>query len=105
MPKWVDVCPPGEIANDKCKIIEVDKIPIAVFNINGEFFAIKDNCPHEDLPLADGLVENCDILCPFHGASFDLATGKVLVLPNDEPCDGLTVYNTRVLDDKIQVEV
>lgn len=102
MPKWVDVGIPTEIANQECKIIEIDNIPIAIFNLNGDFCAIQDNCPHQHLPLADGLVEDCTITCPYHGAKFNLKTGELLSPP---ACDNLTTYRTRVVDGKIQIEV
>lgn len=102
MPKWVDVGIPTEIANQECKIIEIDNIPIAIFNLNGDFCAIQDNCPHQHLPLADGLVEDCTITCPYHGAKFNLKTGELLSPP---ACDNLTTYPTRVVDGKIQIEV
>lgn len=102
MSKWVDIGTPIEIANDECKIVEIDHTPIAVFNLNGDFCAIQDNCPHQHLPLADGVVENGTITCPYHGAKFDLKTGAVLSPP---ACENLTTYATRVIDDKIQIQV
>lgn len=102
MPKWIDIGIPTEIANQECKIIEIDNIPIAIFNLDGDFYAIQDNCPHQHLPLADGLVEDCNITCPYHGAKFNLKTGELLAPP---ACDNLTTYPTRVVDGKIQIEV
>lgn len=100
--KWVDVAAPDEIADQECKIIEVDNIPIAVFNLSGMFYAIEDNCPHQHLPLADGIVEDGTITCPFHGAMFDLKTGAVLAPP---ACDNLRTFVTRVEGGKVQVKV
>lgn len=100
--KWVDVAAPNEIADQECKIIEVDNIPIAVFNLNGEFYAIEDNCPHQHLPLADGMVENGTITCPFHGAMFSIKTGDVLAPP---ACDNLRTFPTRIANGKVQVSV
>jgi 3-phenylpropionate/trans-cinnamate dioxygenase ferredoxin subunit len=102
MTKWLDVGMTNEIADQGCKLIEIDQIPIAIFNLSGEFYAIKDDCPHQHLPLADGLVENCTITCPYHGACFNIKTGELLSPP---ACENLTTYKTRVVDDTIQIDL
>lgn len=102
MARWVDVGQPKEIADQGCKIIEIDRKPIAIFNLSGEFFAIEDNCPHQHLPLADGLVENDTITCPYHSAKFNIKTGELLAPP---ACDNLTTFPTRVIDGKIQIQI
>ena len=102
MAKWVDVGFPEEIEDQGCKIIEINSIPIAIFNLSGMFYAIEDNCPHQHLPLADGLVENNTITCPYHGAMFNIITGDVLAPP---ACDNLHIFATRVQDGKVQIEI
>ncbi len=69
----------------------VDNEVIAVFNINNEYFALKDQCSHMDLPLSDGLVEGDKIICAYHGAEFEISTGKVLCLPAVENVEKYTV--------------
>jgi 3-phenylpropionate/trans-cinnamate dioxygenase ferredoxin component len=102
MTKWVDVAKPNEIPESEYKIVIVDDTPIAVFNLQGNFYAIQDNCPHQHLPLADGIVENNTITCPFHGAIFDIPTGEVLAPP---ACENLTTYQVRIHEGMIQVAV
>lgn len=50
-------------------------VAIAVFNVDGDLYAIDDTCTHQDASLADGWVENCAVECPLHEACFDLRTG------------------------------
>jgi 3-phenylpropionate/trans-cinnamate dioxygenase ferredoxin component len=50
--------------------------PIAVFNVDGELYAIDDTCTHQDASLADGWLDGCQIECPLHASCFDLRTGK-----------------------------
>ena len=50
---------------------------IAVFNVDGELFAIDDTCTHQDASLADGWLEGCEVECPLHASRFDLRTGGV----------------------------
>lgn len=49
---------------------------IAVFNVEGELFAIEDRCSHQEARLSDGFVEGCAVECPLHASLFDLRTGK-----------------------------
>lgn len=99
---WIDIGIVGEIDNQGYKIVEVDDRTIAIFNLEGLYFAFEDNCPHQHLPLADGLVCNDTITCPYHGAVFNIKTGAVLAPP---ACSDLHTYPTRVLDDKIQINI
>lgn len=102
MRKWVDIGIVGEIENQACKIIEIDDVPIAIFNLEGLYFAFEDNCPHQHLPLADGMVSNDTITCPYHGAVFNIKTGEVLAPP---ACENLHTYPARVVENKIQIEI
>jgi 3-phenylpropionate/trans-cinnamate dioxygenase ferredoxin subunit len=91
----VDAIPPGERL-----FIEVGKFPITIFNIDGEFYAIADVCTHDDGPLGDGEVDDHQIICPRHGARFDIRTGEVLTLP---AVRGVKTYPTRVEDNILQL--
>src|SRR4051794_37051680 len=51
-------------------------VAIAVFNVDGELFAIDDTCTHQDASLSDGWLEGCAVECPLHAACFDLRTGR-----------------------------
>ncbi|MFJ7999394.1 bifunctional 3-phenylpropionate/cinnamic acid dioxygenase ferredoxin subunit [Streptomyces sp. NPDC096310] len=59
--------------------------PIAVFHTEGAFYAIDDTCTHQDASLSEGWVENCQVECPLHAASFDLRTGAPSCLPARRP--------------------
>lgn len=75
----VDELPPGESVR-----LEAD-VPIAVFNVDGEFYAIDDTCSHQDAALSDGFLEGCFVECPLHAALFDLRTGMPSCLPAKKP--------------------
>lgn len=51
------------------------EVPVAVFNVDGTFYAIDDTCTHQDASLADGWLEGCTVECPLHASCFDLRTG------------------------------
>ena len=70
--------PPGEATR-----VGADE-PIAVFNVDGDFYAIDDTCTHQDASLADGWLDGCAVECPLH-ASFDLRSGTVSGPPAKTP--------------------
>lgn len=59
---------------------------IAVFNVEGQFYAIDNDCPHRQGPLARGRLEGATIRCPMHGWLFDLRTGACLNQPQQAVC-------------------
>ncbi len=84
---WVEVgriedVPPGHAAR-----VEIDETPVAIFNCNGQFYALDDTCSHAEASLSDGDldVSRCAVECPLHGSSFDLASGDPLSLPAVQP--------------------
>lgn len=78
---FVEVAPASELPTGERLFLEVGDRPIVVFNIAGQFFAIGDLCSHDEGPLGDGLLEGNHIVCPRHGAEFDVRSGKALSMP------------------------
>jgi len=68
--------PPGERL-----FLEINGEPVVVINLAGKLFAVGDVCTHDEGPLGDGEIDGYQIICPRHGARFDLRTGKALTLP------------------------
>jgi 3-phenylpropionate/trans-cinnamate dioxygenase ferredoxin subunit len=66
----------GEIAFGKARVVKVGRIDVAVFNVEGKFYAIKDSCPHQGDSLSRGCVDGTILTCPGHGCKFDLKTGR-----------------------------
>lgn len=98
--EFIEIASEDEIQNGKRLHIEIDGLPLVVFNIGGEFYAIADLCSHDDGPLGDGELENMEIVCPRHGARFDLRSGKALTLP---AVVDIPAYPVRVKDSKIEI--
>ncbi|GAA2363670.1 bifunctional 3-phenylpropionate/cinnamic acid dioxygenase ferredoxin subunit [Saccharopolyspora halophila] len=61
------------------------EVPIAVFNVDDELYAIDDTCSHQDASLSDGWLEGCAVECPLHAACFDLRTGQPSGPPAKKP--------------------
>ena len=62
-------------------MVKVNGLQLAVFNVDGSFFAIDNQCPHSRGPLSEGRVFNKRVTCPWHGSKFDLKTGSCLAGP------------------------
>lgn len=71
----------ADLPNGERLYVEIDGKPIVIFNIAGHFFAIDDFCTHDDGPLGDGLLDGYHIVCPRHGAEFDVRNGKAMLMP------------------------
>lgn len=71
----IPVCPLEDLPPGTAVRVDAE-VPIAVFNADGELYAIDDTCTHQDASLADGYLEGCWVECPLHASTFDLRTGK-----------------------------
>jgi len=92
----------GEVAPGKAKQVTVNGRKLGVFNVNGTYYAIDDTCTHRGGPLSEGASEETVVVCPWHGARFDVTSGRHLSPP--APQD-VASYKVQVVGDEIQVEV
>ena len=102
MVEFVKVARTNEIAPGQCRLVTVEGTDIALFNVDGEFFALGNACTHEEGPLAEGEISGHEVICPLHGAKFDIRTGEVLGPPAYE---AVTRYDVRVTGTDIEVAV
>jgi len=91
-----------ELREGERLFIDIDETPIMILNIAGNYFAIADVCSHDDGPVGEGNIEGFEIICPRHGARFDIRTGKALALP---AFVDIPVYPVRVVGDQIEVGI
>jgi 3-phenylpropionate/trans-cinnamate dioxygenase ferredoxin subunit len=82
---WVRVCARPELLPGEHRVAWDGDVAIAVFNIDGELYAVEDVCTHDGGDLATGELYGYDIECPRHGARFDVRSGAVLCPPAYEP--------------------
>ncbi len=101
MANFVKVARVEDIHPGEKRIYEVDGILVVLVNLNGEFYAIEDTCTHDGGPLGEGEMQNGHLICPRHGARFDIRTGAALSLPAVDPTN---TYEVRVQDGDIYVE-
>lgn len=100
MSDWVDVADVNELPGGSSRVVDVDGAMIAVFNLDGEYYAIEDICTHDGGELASGDLEGEEIICPRHGARFNIKTGEVTAPPAYE---AVATFPVRIQANKIQV--
>lgn len=83
-------------------IFEINEQSIVLFNVNGEMLATGDLCSHDEGPIGDGELDGDVIICPRHGARFDVHTGKALSLP---AVTGIPVYPVQIVDNYVEVGI
>jgi len=102
MAGFVKVAKAGDVSPGKGMMVEVNGKKIALFNVEGSFYAIDDTCTHRGGPLSQGFLEEKQVRCPWHGALFDVTSGEVVGPPAPT---GVNRYNVRVEGADIEVEV
>ena len=102
MSNFVKVATIDEIPVGGSKLVEIDYVRVALFNLEGEIHAIEDVCTHDGGPLVEGTVINgCEVQCPRHGARFDIRTGAALSFPAFEATNS---YEVQIDGDDVLVE-
>lgn len=81
MPQFITVATTDELADQQAKLVEVEGQTIALFRVDGGFYALSDTCTHRRGPLSEGTVDGAEVSCPWHGATLDIRTGAVLGPP------------------------
>lgn len=92
----------SELSINSSKVINLGDKQIALFNCEGEYYALDDMCSHAEASLSEGDVYDCKVECPLHGAEFDLKTGEAVTLPATKP---VNKYIVNVEDDYIFLEM
>lgn len=92
----------SEVPNGTRIFLQIGEENIVVFNIAGKLFAMGDVCTHDGGPLGEGELDDYTVICPRHGARFDVRTGKAIALPAfiDAPS-----YPVRVTGSDIEVGI
>ena len=101
MKTFIKVASVREIPDNQGKAVAVGDTSVAVFQVNGQFCAVANTCPHRGASLAEGDVEGTVVTCPWHGWQFDLITGQSPV----NPAAKIITYPCRVDGDSISISM
>jgi 3-phenylpropionate/trans-cinnamate dioxygenase ferredoxin subunit len=102
MTQFIKVATTDELGDQQAKLVAVAGQRIALFRVDGAFYALGDACPHQGGALSKGTVKGAEVICPWHDASFDIKTGAVLDPPADQ---GVKNYPVRVTGTDVEIEV
>jgi len=102
MAQFIKVASTADLAPGEAKRVEVAGTKIALFNLEGTFYAIDDTCTHRGGPLSEGEVSGEEVTCPWHGAVYSIKTGGVLGAPAPR---GVASYPVRVQGAEVEVGV
>lgn len=102
MARFVKVATTDEMAPGQAKMVQVDDKKIALFQVEGGFYALDDTCTHRGGPLSEGEIAGEQVTCPWHGAIYNITSGQVLSPPAPQ---GVASYPVRVEGTDIEVEV
>ena len=97
-----EVAKVGDIDEGSSILVELDGKEIALFNSGGSFYAIDNECTHVGGPLCEGDLEGTTVICPWHGAEFDITTGEVLSPPAEE---SVGCYKVTIDGDSVMIEL
>jgi nitrite reductase/ring-hydroxylating ferredoxin subunit len=74
-PKRVRVAATGELTPGEARVVDAGGRSVAVFNVDGRYYAIDNTCPHRGGPLGQGDLEGAVVACPWHAWRWDVRTG------------------------------
>ena len=102
MAGFVKAAKTQDVALGSGKRVEVSGKKIAIFNVDGKYYAIDDTCTHRGGPLSEGGLDGKEVTCPWHGAVFDVTNGEVLGPPAPKP---VSRYEIQISGNDIEVKV
>ena len=102
MPNRIELCRTADVEAGAALRVEQGGLTLAVFNLDGEFCVIDDQCTHGPGSLSEGYIDGDVIECNFHNGQFNIRTGEVVLPPCMIPAK---TYAAIIEDGKVFIEV
>ena len=101
--EWKEAAETSEFERVDRKLVDFGGLQqIGLFKVDGDYFAISAYCTHQQVPMVHGYLDGHELMCPLHGARYDIRSGEALALPAMGP---IRTFNVKVEDRKILIEV
>lgn len=100
--RFVSVAALADVPEGEARVFEVEERKVLLSKVEGQIYAVENVCSHDDGPLGEGTLEGHAIVCPRHGARFDIRDGSVLSMPAAFP---IRSYPTRIEKDQVLVDL
>jgi len=101
VPRFVEVATSAEIPEGSSKVVRVEGKTIALWRANSQVYAMSNSCLHRGGPLAEGELDGYEVVCPWHGWTYDVRSGSFTVIPTLK----LKTYPARVEGDRVLVDL
>ncbi|MBI2971889.1 MAG: Rieske 2Fe-2S domain-containing protein [Candidatus Aenigmarchaeota archaeon] len=98
---FIKVATIHDLKDGEAKVVDANGTPIALYRVNGKFYATTNTCAHRGGPLGEGVLDNEVITCPWHGWRFNVASGINVIMPSIK----IQTYKVEVRSDDVFVDV
>ena len=101
MAEYITVAKVADLTAGSGKVVEANGKSVALFNVNGTFYAIDNTCRHRGGPLGEGTLEGNDVTCPWHMWEYDVTTGELTANREIK----VATYSVQVEGDEVRIAV
>ncbi len=103
MKEWMEAAEVSDFDRTNRKLVDFGGLQqIGLFKVDDEFYAISAYCTHQQVQMVHGYLDGHELMCPLHGARYDIRSGEALALPAMGP---VKTFNVKIEDQKIFIEV
>jgi nitrite reductase/ring-hydroxylating ferredoxin subunit len=99
---WVEVAKAENVKAGEITGAKIGDVDIALYNIDGAFYATSNVCTHAIALLSNGFLDGDVVECPLHAGAFEVKTGKAVCAP---AADDIKTYPTRVVGNALQIQI
>ncbi|MEM9530852.1 MAG: non-heme iron oxygenase ferredoxin subunit [Pseudomonadota bacterium] len=99
---FVDACAFDDLPGKGLKCLVVNDVPLVLVRKGDEVHVVANRCSHARATFEGGRVRGNNLMCPLHGATFDIRSGEPTGLPARRP---IRVYTARIEDGRVQVDL
>lgn len=99
---WIKVAEDGDIEDEEAICVAHDGAKVAVYYVDGTYYATENQCTHEVASLSEGYIDGTTVECPLHQGVFCLKTGKALAAPAEKP---VRTFPVKVENGSVYIQV